>query len=104
MIFSYRTPYARRTTWQHRSVSPGNDDKEGQPKVVNCEKEGSCRVVRGALKAEMNDRRMAKRQQGIGEDNYLEMLGGSKPPTNSNDAGGKKYGISKPSRPQPQQQ
>jgi hypothetical protein len=97
---AYHLPYTRKTTWQRSSASR-DDNKADKPKVVTCETEGSCRVIRGALKAELNEQRMAKRQQGIGEDNYLEMLGGAKPPSNAPEGGSKKYGLSKPLRPQP---
>ena len=99
---AYHISHLRRTSLSrhHSASTDGNNDNKS--KVVTCETEGSCRVIRGALKAELNEQRTAKRQQGIGEDNYLEMLGGGKPPPSAND-GGKKYGFSKPNRPNGQQ-
>ena len=54
---------------------PASDDD----RAITCETVGSCRVIRGAAKAELNEYREAKRREGLNvEDgtNYLEMLGG----------------------------
>jgi hypothetical protein len=80
-----------------------NIREQQQGKPVECETDpnGSCRVIRGALKAELNEQRMEKRKQGLSvEDDYMAMLSGGAPPPAS-DGAPKKFSPFKKATPPP---
>ena len=63
-----------------RLYSNSNSNSKSNSNNINCEKEGSCRQVRGAFKDELNAYRELKRSQGISSESadYLSLLSSSK--------------------------
>jgi hypothetical protein len=65
-----------------------DDDKKG----INCETEGSCRTVRAAFKAELEENRQAKRREGGSmEPDYLEVLSKKSQPRYDDEASKKSF-------------
>ena len=83
-VVSQAYQIARYRVNSHRLFAEASSDG----RAITCETVGSCRVIRGAAKAELNEYREAKRREGVNVEegtNYLEMLsgGGKNDPTQS---------------------
>ena len=76
---AYQLQIASRYRINSHRVFAAETSSDGR--AITCETVGSCRIIRGAAKAELNEYREAKRREGLNVEegtNYLEMLSGGK--------------------------